>query len=108
MLHWHNMPISFPWSKLMPTRNIVLTAQQNQLIEQLVGSGRYQNASEVLRQGLRMVERQEAEDALRLQTLRDAVQVGIADMEAGRFQSFESAQALTAHFEALAAEVLGA
>ncbi|MEY2859750.1 MAG: hypothetical protein RL392_208 [Pseudomonadota bacterium] len=92
----------------MPTRNIVLTAHQNQLIEQLVGSGRYQNASEVLREGLRMVERQEAEDALRLQTLRQAVQVGIADMEAGRFQSFESPQALSAHFEALAAEVLGA
>ena len=33
----------------MPTRNVVLTDQQTQFVEQLVASGRYQNASEVLR-----------------------------------------------------------
>ena len=37
----------------MPTRNVVLTKRQEKLIETLVGSGRYQNASEVLRDGLR-------------------------------------------------------
>ena len=36
----------------MPTRNIVLTDQQAAMIERLVQSGRYQNASEVLRDGL--------------------------------------------------------
>ena len=46
----------------MPTRNVVLTEHQEQLIETLVGSGRYQNASEVLREGLRLVEQREAED----------------------------------------------
>jgi antitoxin ParD1/3/4 len=35
--------------KPMPTRNVVLTKHQEKLIEILVDSGRYQNASEVLR-----------------------------------------------------------
>jgi antitoxin ParD1/3/4 len=39
----------------MPTRNVVLTEHQEEMIESLVRSGRYQNASEVLRQGLRLV-----------------------------------------------------
>ena len=46
----------------MPTRNVVLTDHQTNLVEQLVASGRYQNASEVLREGLRLVEQREAED----------------------------------------------
>jgi antitoxin ParD1/3/4 len=41
----------------MPSRNVVLTERQEELIETLVKSGRYQNASEVLRDGLRLVER---------------------------------------------------
>ena len=38
----------------MPTRNVVLTEHQEELIEALVKAGRYQNASEVLRDGLRL------------------------------------------------------
>ena len=44
----------------MPTRNVVLTDHQANVVEQLVSSGRYQNASEVLRDGLRMIETREA------------------------------------------------
>jgi antitoxin ParD1/3/4 len=70
----------------MPTRNVVLTDHQHQVIESLVGSGRYQNASEVLREGLRLVERREAEDAAKLSALRAASQVGWDDIEAGRYR----------------------
>ncbi|MEO0654289.1 MAG: type II toxin-antitoxin system ParD family antitoxin [Pseudomonadota bacterium] len=45
----------------MPTRNVLLTEHQSALIDRLVADGRYQNASEVLRDGLRKVE--EREDA---------------------------------------------
>ena len=51
----------------MPTRNVVLTEHQEKLIDGLVRSGRYQNASEVLREGLRLVESREARDAARLE-----------------------------------------
>ena len=35
----------------MPTRNVVLSEHQQQLVESLVQSGRYQNASEVTARG---------------------------------------------------------
>lgn len=44
---------------MMPTRNVVITDRRQQLVEPLVASGRYQNASEVLRDGLRLVEERE-------------------------------------------------
>ena len=90
----------------MPTRNVVLTPHQTSLVEHLVGSGRYQNASEVLREGLRLVEQREAEDALRLQALRAAVDVGIKDIAAGRFETFDSAPPLRGHLQALAARAI--
>lgn len=73
----------------MPTRNVVLTDHQQDVIETLVESGRYQNASEVLREGLRLVEQREREDALKLEALRQAAQVGAADLAAGRFTDIE-------------------
>jgi antitoxin ParD1/3/4 len=90
----------------MPTRNVVLTARQAQMIERLVASGRYQNASEVLRDGLRLVEAREAEREARLAALREAVDVGIADIEAGRFREFASAEALGRHLDRLSSRAL--
>lgn len=90
----------------MPMRNVVLTDHQASLVEQLVTSGRYQNASEVLREGLRLVEQREAEDAYRLEALRAAVNLGAADIEAGRFKAFESKASLRAHLKSLTDEVI--
>lgn len=73
----------------MPTRNVVLTDHQQEVIETLVDSGRYQNASEVLREGLRLVEQREREDELKLEALRQAVQAGLADLVAGRFSDVQ-------------------
>ena len=44
----------------MVTRNVVLTAQQSDFVDGLVNSGRFQNASEALRAGLTLLERDEA------------------------------------------------
>ncbi len=44
----------------MPTRNVVLTDHQAALLDRLVASGRYQNASEAMREGLRRLEEDEA------------------------------------------------
>ena len=85
----------------MPTRNVVLTDHQALLVENLVSSGRYQNASEVLRDGLRLIEQREAEDASRLEALRGAVRVGAADMERGRYTALDSSESLEKHLSAL-------
>ena len=92
----------------MPTRNVVLTNHQASLVEQLVTSGRYQNASEVLREGLRLIERREKEDASRLEALRSAVSVGIADIEAGRFKTFDTAESLSLHLKSITAKAIAA
>jgi antitoxin ParD1/3/4 len=84
----------------MPTRNVVLTDHQHHVIESLVGSGRYQNASEVLRDGLRLVEQREAENAAKLDALREAAAVGWRDLEAGRYRDV-SEDALADHIAQL-------
>jgi antitoxin ParD1/3/4 len=91
----------------MPTRNVVLTDQQAMMIERLVHSGRYQNASEVLRDGLRLVQQRDAEDKARVAALRQAARVGMADFAAGRYRSFADGDALRLHLAARADKVLG-
>ena len=91
----------------MPTRNVVLTDRQAGMVDHLVALGRYQNASEVLRSGLRLVEREEAESKARLKALRESARLGIADVKAGRFHNFESEADLGDHLEALLEEELG-
>jgi antitoxin ParD1/3/4 len=85
----------------MPTRNVVLTDHQDGVIGNLVGSGRYQNASEVLRAGLRLLEQREAEDAARLDALRRAVAEGVADLESGRFETLAGAADIDAYLDAI-------
>lgn len=69
----------------MATRNVVLSQHQHELVESLVASGRYQNASEVLREGLRLLERQEEEEAAKIAALRKAADRGWADLASGRY-----------------------
>ena len=90
----------------MPTRNVVLTDYQAELVERLVSSGRYQNASEVLREGLRLVEDQEADGKARIKVLRDAARIGIADIDAGRYRTFDSPADLNRHLGTLRDDVL--
>ena len=70
----------------MPTRNVVLTEHHEKVVAELVRSGRYQNASEVLREGLRLVEAREAREAAKLNALQEAARLGFADLDAGRYR----------------------
>lgn len=45
----------------MVTRNVVLTAPQAAFLDELVETGRFQNVSEAMRAGLRLLEAQETE-----------------------------------------------
>jgi antitoxin ParD1/3/4 len=69
----------------MPTRNVVLSEHQQHLIETLVQSGRYQNASEVLREGLRLIEERDRHEGVKLKALRQAARQGWTDLSAGRY-----------------------
>ena len=88
----------------MPTRNVVITDHQAALVERLVAEGRYQNASEVLREGLRLVERRDSRHVAKLQAIRDASAVGDADIAAGRYIEINSDEELQQYFANLGKE----
>lgn len=75
----------------MTTRNISLTDHYDGFIEERLKSGRYKNASEIVRAGLQALEQREAEDALRLDALRAELKAGIVDIENGNFDELSSA-----------------
>ena len=56
---------------------------------------------------LRLIEGREAQDNARLQALSEAARTGMADVDAGRFRSFESPAALSRHLTAIADKVIG-
>jgi len=62
----------------MPTRNVNLTSELNRFVATKVKSGRYENASEVVRAGLRTLEREERQYEAKLARLRAAIDEGDA------------------------------
>ncbi|GGC56632.1 type II toxin-antitoxin system ParD family antitoxin [Marinobacter halophilus] len=90
----------------MATRNIVLTDHQDQLVGALVKAGRYQNASEVLREGLRLVEEKEVQHQRKLLELRGALEEGLADVEAGRTASLGVGEDITNYLTRRSSELI--
>src|SRR5271169_5387653 len=62
----------------MPTRNVNLTKDLDRFVAAKVKSGRYENASEVVRAGLRTLEREERQYEAKLAALRAAIDEGDA------------------------------
>lgn len=80
----------------MATRNVVLTDTQSDLVDRLVASGRYQNASEALRAGLRLLEREEAE----LGNLRSRLAAGLDQARRGDLAEGSGEEAIRRAFAA--------
>jgi antitoxin ParD1/3/4 len=62
----------------MPTRNVNLTEDLDRFVAAKVETGRYDNASEVVRAALRSLDREEREFEARLEALRTAIDAGDA------------------------------
>ena len=69
----------------MPTRNISLTTVQDAFIDRMVKNGTYQNASEAVRDAIRLLHQRRLEDAAKLKALRAQIQSGLDDLERGDF-----------------------
>ena len=68
----------------MPTRNVNLTDELDRFVLAKVESGRYENASEVVRAAIRSLEREEQEYEAKLAALRTTIDEGDAsDVAAG-------------------------
>ena len=90
----------------MPTRNVVLTDHQEKMIESLVKSGQYQNASEVLREGLRLLTRREAHEKRKLEALREAARLGFGAIDRGEFKEFDDVSDLEDYLNKLGEQVI--
>jgi antitoxin ParD1/3/4 len=62
----------------MPTRNVNLTDKLDSFVLAKIESGRYENASEVVRAALRTLEREEQQFEAKLAALRTAIDEGDA------------------------------
>jgi len=60
----------------MPTRNVNLTEELDRFVLEKVASGRYENASEVVRTAIRTLEREEQLYEAKLVALRTAIDEG--------------------------------
>jgi antitoxin ParD1/3/4 len=92
----------------MPTRNINLTDHFDRFIEAEVGSGRFGNASEVVREGLRLMERRKQEDRAKLQWLRGAVKQGLDEIDRGEGMEFASMDELEDVIDRISEDALAA
>jgi antitoxin ParD1/3/4 len=69
----------------MPTRNISLTAEQDAFVEEVVRKGEYQNASEAVRDALRVLRQRREEHVLKLKALRMQIREGVKALDRGDF-----------------------
>jgi antitoxin ParD1/3/4 len=73
--------------------NVSLTPELERIVNFKVESGLYNSASEVIREGLRLLQQRDEMRELKLEALRKEIQLGINDLEAGRFKDGREAMA---------------
>jgi antitoxin ParD1/3/4 len=66
------------------TRNVNLTGRYDEFVTEQVTSGRFKNASEVVRAGLRLLECQNREEEEKLALLRSLAAEGFHELDQGR------------------------
>lgn len=90
----------------MPTRNINLTDHWDHFIEHQIASGRYSNASEIVREALRLLEDKEQEQKARLKALRKAAKEGFDEIDQGMGIPLKDKKALRQFIEDIKAEIV--
>jgi antitoxin ParD1/3/4 len=89
----------------MPTRNVHLTEHYDSFIAAGIEEGRYSNASEAVRAGLRLLEQREQEDRAKLEWLRAAAKEGFDALDRGDFTTLNSEAEMTSFFQEIHEEV---
>lgn len=85
----------------MPTRNVNLTDHFDRFVQSRIRSGRFSNASEVVREGLRLLEQRDSEDRARIEALRSASSQGFAELDRGEGVTFETGREFSAFVDRL-------
>ncbi len=89
----------------MPQRNVNLTDHFDHFIDAHLKSGRFSNASEMVREGLRLLEQREREEEAKIAWLRGAATEAFASLDRGEGLRFGSMEELDAHIMKVGEEV---
>lgn len=79
--------------------NVSLTKELESFVNELVASGMYFSASEVVRDGLRLLKEQEAIKKIRHEELRLEISKGIQDLRNGNSETFSSGDEVLAEIK---------
>jgi len=74
--------------------NVSLTPELEKYVNDKVKTGRYNSASEVVREGLRAIQDQDELRRIRRDELRREIMLGVDAMRNGQFETFTSADEL--------------
>jgi len=85
----------------MPTRNISLTPEEDAFIDEMLKAGEYRNASEAMCDAIRALQQRRAQEALKLEKLRLAIEEGVAALDRGDYTEVED-EDLDAYLDGLA------
>jgi antitoxin ParD1/3/4 len=85
----------------MTTKNISLTDHYSELVDNLVASGKYKNASEVVREGLRLLEQRTTEDSRRVELLQQLAAEGFRQLDQGAGVGLKTNGQIAAHVSKL-------
>ena len=69
--------------------NVSLTPQLEGYVKQKVSTGLYNSASEVIREGLRLLEERDSLKQIKLQALKQELNAGIESLDAGKGRAFD-------------------
>jgi antitoxin ParD1/3/4 len=89
----------------MPTRNINLTEHYDAFVAHQVSSGRYGNASEIVREALRLLEAHEQERVIKLRALRRAAKQGFDEIDQGKGIILKGTKAIDRFFGGIESEI---
>jgi antitoxin ParD1/3/4 len=84
----------------MATLNISLTPELATLVKEKVTSGMYHSASEVIREGLRLLKEQDEIRRLRLNELKKEIAIGTEQLDCGDYTVYDSGKELAAKIKA--------
>ncbi len=90
----------------MPTRNINLIKRLDKFVQRQVSSGRYSNASEIVRAALRDLQLHEQERQAKLRALTYAAKQGFDEIDQGKGIVLKGRAALDRFFKEIRCEVL--
>lgn len=82
----------------MPTKNINLTDHYDSFISAQLAAGKFQNASEVVRAALSLLEQKTAEDKAKIEALRKAISISMEEYNNGQYISCETDQDIDDYF----------